>query len=64
VVEQLQELSGGASVFGPPKSAAAIRSVSVPPHMVGEVEGHLASCVSADSRSLLFTAPRRRPCGG
>ena len=58
VVEQLQELSGGAYVFGPPKSAAGVRSVSIPPHIVGEVEGHLASWVSADSRSLLFTGPK------
>jgi integrase len=58
VVEQLQELSSGALEFGPPKSAAGVRSVSVPPHVVDDLEAHLAQWVEAEPRSLLFTGPR------
>jgi integrase len=58
VVEQLQELSRGAYVFGPPKSAAGVRSVSVPPHVVDEVKTHLSTWVALEPASLLFTGPR------
>jgi integrase len=58
VVEQLQELSSGVLEFGPPKSAAGVRSVSVPPHVMHDLEAHLAEWVEPEPSSLVFTGPR------
>jgi integrase len=58
VVEQRQELSNGTRLYGPPKTAAGVRTIAIPPHMVTEIEAHLAAWVAADPGALLFTGPK------
>lgn len=43
-------------VVGDPKSAAGIRTVAIPPHLVPEIKRHLRKHVGAGSTSLLFPA--------
>ena len=43
-------------VVGLPKSDAGIRSVSIPPHILGDVKRHLTRHVEADQDALLFPA--------
>lgn len=43
-------------VVGLPKSDAGIRTVSIPPHVLGDVREHLARYVAADQDALLFPA--------
>jgi len=57
VTEQGQELSDGSRHFGPPKTDAGVRTVSLPPHLVKEVEGHLERWVRSEAGVLLFTGP-------
>lgn len=47
----------GRDVVGPPKSAAGVRSVSVPPHLLPVVAEHLAAHVDNRPDALLF--PRK-----
>ncbi len=61
VVRQLQELKDGSHVVGPPKSAAGIRTIALPPHMVADVAHHLDAFVGADPSSLVFTSPDGTP---
>ena len=44
----------GGHIVGAPKSAAGIRDVSIPPHLIGVVEQHLAEHVAPGQDSLLF----------
>jgi integrase len=44
----------GGHVTGPPKSAAGVRDVSIPPHLLGAVDEHLAKHVAPERDSLLF----------
>ncbi len=46
--EVLTELVGGRMIVGPPKSEAGRRTVAIPPHLVPEVESHLAAYVKTD----------------
>ena len=55
VEEQIQELSNGEFVVGPPKSDAGVRTVAIPPSIVPEIETHLAEFVGADPDARLFT---------
>jgi len=45
---------GGVPQVGPPKSAAGIRDVSIPPHLLDAVHGHLANHCQPGPRGLLF----------
>ena len=45
-------------VVGTPKSDAGVRTVAMPPHIVGAVEDHLAKHVGTQRDALLFEAPR------
>ncbi|HVA05468.1 MAG TPA: site-specific integrase [Acidimicrobiales bacterium] len=58
VTEQRQELSGGTRYYGPPKTAAGVRSVALPPHLVAEVEQHLSAWVPPELDAFLFTGPK------
>jgi integrase len=64
VEEQIQELSNGELVVGPPKSDAGVRTVAIPPAILPEIEAHLASFVGVDADAMLFSningAPLRR----
>jgi integrase len=46
----------GKSIVGTPKSAAGIRAVSVPPHVMPMIEEHLSERVGARADALLFPA--------
>jgi integrase len=50
----------GASVVGSPKSAAGVRDVHIPPHLVPIIEGHLAEHVGPARDALLFVSPSGR----
>ncbi len=58
VSEQGQELSDGTRYYGPPKTAAGVRSVALPPHLVVDVEHHLLRWVGPEPTDLLFTGPK------
>ncbi|MGH9029037.1 MAG: site-specific integrase, partial [Acidimicrobiales bacterium] len=45
VVEQLQELTNGSCVVGPPKTEAGRRIVAIPPHLLPVLADHLARFV-------------------
>ncbi|MCU1493244.1 MAG: site-specific integrase [Acidimicrobiaceae bacterium] len=56
--EQRQELSRGTRIIGPPKTAAGVRTIAIPPHMVIDLEKHLLTWTSAEPDALVFTGPR------
>ncbi len=60
VVEQRQELPDGTRLYGPPKTAAGVRTIAIPPHVVPEVESHLMEWVgtSPGTGTFLFSAPK------
>lgn len=58
VEEQRQELADGRTIVGPPKTAAGVRTVSIPPHIVGDVERHLAAWTGPEADALLFSGPK------
>jgi integrase len=64
VEEQIQELSNGELVVGPPKSDAGVRTVAIPPAILPEIEAHLSSFVGVGADAMLFSningAPLRR----
>jgi integrase len=51
-------VAGEQPIVGTPKSAAGVRDVSIPPHLLPEFERHLAEHVPIGARSLLFPAAR------
>ena len=53
--EQIQELSNGELVVGPPKSDAGVRTVAIPPAILPEIEAHLASFVGVEADAMLFS---------
>lgn len=58
VSEQIQELADGTRQYGPPKTAAGVRTVALPPHLVDEVEDHLLRWVGPAPSDLLFSGPK------
>ena len=54
VEEAAVELTGGRVVFGPPKTAAGRRVVSLPAELVDLIEQHLAEHVEAEPDALVF----------
>ena len=56
VAEQVARGAGGAAVIGPPKSAAARRTISIPIELAGELSVHMQSLglTGADPDELLF----------
>jgi integrase len=57
VGEQRQELSGGGTVIGPPKTAAGFRTIAVPPHILDDLHQHLAAWTGPEPEALVFTGP-------
>jgi integrase len=57
VEEQRQELSKGGPLVGPPKTAAGVRTVAIPPHIIADLEQHLATWTGPEPEALLFTGP-------
>jgi integrase len=58
VNEQRQELPDGTRFYGPPKTAAGIRSIALPPHLLEEVEFHLSMWVGPEPNAFVFSGPR------
>jgi integrase len=63
VEEVAVELSGGRVVFGPPKTSASRRVVSMPPELVPLIDLHLAEHVSPWPDALVFTDLEGKPLG-
>ena len=62
VVERaVVELPDGSLVFGPPKSNAGTRVVTVPPAIMPELVAHLREFTQPEPDSLLFAGPRGGP---
>jgi integrase len=54
----------GGLQLGPPKTAAGVRTVSIPPHILGTLEDHLAANVAPEATAPVLTGPagaRLRP---
>lgn len=51
----LIERSDGSLTFGPPKTEAGLRTVTIPPAMRRDIRAHLAELVADDSDALVFT---------
>lgn len=61
VVEQIQELSGGTLVLGPPKTDAGTRTVTIPKVLLPELEVHLARFSGPGADGLVFPGTRHQP---
>ena len=61
VAEQLQELTEGRCVVGPPKTEAGRRVVAIPPHLLPDLAVHLERFVDPEATALVFTAPEGGP---
>ena len=58
VQETLVETADGQHRLGPPKTKAGRRTVSIPPHILPEVEAHLANYVEHGPAALVFPAAK------
>ena len=58
VSEQMQELADGTRHYGPLKTAAGVRTVALPPHLVADVEDHLLHWTGPAPTDLLFGGPK------
>lgn len=63
VAEQVTRGTGGAGDIGPPKSAAARRTISIPDELADELSAHMKSLqlTGADPEALLFPNHEGRP---
>lgn len=61
ITRQRTELDSGISMFGPPKSSAGRRKVSIPEIIIPEICAHVSEFPSVDRDSLLFTSSRGTP---
>jgi integrase len=55
------ELSDGSLVFGPPKSEASVRVVTIPAAIIPDLVGHLAEFTGPGPDDLLFVGPKGGP---
>ncbi|HXQ44651.1 MAG TPA: site-specific integrase [Acidimicrobiales bacterium] len=58
VTKSAAELKSGERVVGPPKTAAGIRKVAIPPHVLPAVEAHLDEFTGPDSADLVFVGTK------
>jgi integrase len=61
VVRQLAEIRGGGFAFGPPKSAAGKRVVTIPEVITPIVQWHLNCFAQDGDDGLIFTSPEGTP---
>ena len=54
MVDQYVELKDGTRVLEPPRTAAGVRTVAIPPLMVDDLEQHLVSVALGGPDSLVF----------
>jgi integrase len=61
VTRQLTEIRGGGLAFGPPKSAAGTRVVTIPEVITPVIQWHLSCFAQPGDEGLAFTSPTGRP---
>jgi hypothetical protein len=61
IERSMTELFGGGRLYGPPKSAAGRRTVSIPEVIMCDVTGHLDQFTGPDNDDLIFTSPGGAP---
>jgi len=61
IEENAVELSSGRTIFGPPKTDAGRRIVSIPAELVPALEAHLSEHVDPEPDALVFTSPEGLP---
>jgi integrase len=61
VVEQYVELKDGSRVLGPPKSEAGVRTVAIPPHIIGDIRSHIVRYAQPGPEGLVFPSPDGHP---
>ncbi len=61
VERQLTEMPGGGYAYGPPKSYASVRTVSIPSLIMPRIRWHLSHYTGQDADALVFTCPTGRP---
>jgi integrase len=61
VERQLTEMPGGGYAYGPPKSDASVRTVSIPSLIAPRIQWHLGCYTEQDAEALIFTAPTGTP---
>jgi integrase len=59
--QALVEVVGQGLVLGPPKSRAGLRTVALPPPVVGELREHIERYVADELASFVFTGPKGAP---
>ncbi len=55
------EMKSGQRMVGPPKTAAGVRTVAIPPHVIREVDAHLQMFTAATHDALVFVSSHGRP---
>jgi integrase len=61
VERSMHTLRDNSVVVGPPKTAAGMRTVAIPPHIVADLDAHLADHVGAGIDALVFTEAKGGP---
>jgi integrase len=61
VTRQLAEVRGGGFAFGPPKSEAGTRVVTIPEVIIPIIQWHLSCFAQQGDEGLVFTSPAGRP---
>ena len=61
VERSMHTLRDNSVVVGPPKTAAGTRTVAIPPHIVPDLDAHLADFVKSSPDALLFTERKGGP---
>lgn len=52
------DVIGQERAYGPPKSAAGRRTVAIPPHIIDDLEHHLATYAQPGAQGLVFAGPK------
>jgi integrase len=58
ITKAAAELKSGERVVGPPKTAAGIRKVAIPPHVLPAVEAHLEAFTGCQLNDLVFVGTK------
>ncbi|WP_233492507.1 tyrosine recombinase XerC [Blastococcus sp. TF02A-30] len=58
VTSAVVDVVGQQRSYGPPKSAAGRRSVAIPPHIIGDLQHHLAMYAQPGPHGLVFVGPK------
>ncbi|WP_245159063.1 site-specific integrase [Blastococcus sp. TF02A-35] len=61
VTSAVVDVVGQQRSYGPPKSAAGRRSVAIPPHIIGDLQHHLAMYAQPGPHGLVFVGPKGGP---